>query len=232
MKGYDGIMENKLVYPDKDSAKDALLKAVAQLFENNVMSFSGHANLSVRISHNSYIITNIGNVRNLSRDNFAVVDIDGTILEGSIDPTNLEIIDMHAIVYSNRPEVNAIIHTHSLNILAFALANRSLPCRYEAMLRYGQASDVPVAQWGPRGSKESIEAIKVAIESSPMTNSVILANHGVLAFGPNPLSAARLITALEEGAFAELAAGELGGAQSLPTDALQKIRLSMERVIS
>lgn len=218
------------MYPDKDTAKDALLKAVAQLFENNVMSFSGHANLSVRLSRNSYLITNIGNVRNLHRDNFAVVDIDGTVLEGSIDPTNLEIIDMHAVVYGQRSDVGSIIHTHSLNILAFALANRVLPCRYEAMLRYGQATDVPVAQWGPRGSKESIEAIGTALESSPDTSAVILANHGVLAFGSEPLAVARLITALEEGAFAELAANELGGAQSLPPDALEKIRTSMARV--
>lgn len=211
------------------TAKEQVLKAVDLLFTSNVMSHSGHANLSARLTDDTYLITNTGMVRNLTSDNFAVVDLNGKVLEGTLEPTNLEIVDMHSIVYKARKDVGAIIHTHSPHVLAFALANRPLPCRYEALLRFGQATDVPVANWGPRGSKESVEAIEKTLAENPQTSSLILANHGLLAFGATPLAVAGLISALEEGAEAELRALEIGGAVNLPDGALSKIRESMAK---
>jgi L-ribulose-5-phosphate 4-epimerase len=37
-----------------------------------------------------------------------------------------------------------VIHTHSPNLVAFALARRPLPVRYEPLLQMGQAEEVPV----------------------------------------------------------------------------------------
>ena len=90
---------------------------------------------------------------------------------------------------------------------AFALANRPLPCRAEPLLRFGQAEAVPVVPWGPRGSDVSVRGIAAALEQHPTTAAVLLANHGLLAFGADPLTTANLVIAIEEAAEAELAAG-------------------------
>ncbi|TAN25841.1 MAG: class II aldolase/adducin family protein [Actinomycetota bacterium] len=213
-------------------AERQILEAIDQLFTNQVMSHSGHANLSARIDMNTYLITTKGAVRNLTAKDLALVDLDGKVLDGNLDPTNLEILDMHGTIYRYADSVEAVIHTHSPNVLAFALANKPLPCRYEALLRFGQADDVPVAKWGPRGSKQSIDAIESALSENPNTSSVILANHGLLAFGSSPLATVSLISALEESAEAEIAAASIGGAVSFPQGALEAVRESMKKAKS
>jgi L-fuculose-phosphate aldolase len=137
---------------------------------------------------------------------------------------------VHTKVYLARPEVGAVVHTHSPNLLAFAMANLPVPARYEALLRVGQAEEVPVAAWAPRGSEHSVEAIVELVRERPGTNAVLLGNHGVLVFGAVVEATAALLTVLEEAAEAELGAMVLGGAKSLPDGALGAVRVSMARV--
>lgn len=217
---------------ERAKAEKQILEAIDQLFINQVMSHSGHGNLSARIDETTFLITTKGAIRGLTSNALAKVDLDGNVVEGQLEPTNLEIVEMHSSVYKLRNDVESVIHTHSPNIVAFAIANKALPCRYEAMLRWGQASDVPVAEWGPRGSKRSIEAIERAIRDNGTTQSVILANHGLLAFGKSPLSTVGLICALEEGAEAEIAAASIGGAVDFPQGALEMVRDSMAKARS
>ena len=209
--------------------RHALVAASAQLFTSSSISRSGHANLSARVSATSMLLTVKGHVRNLTVDDLALVGFDGRVLEGSLDPTNAEIVAMHTKVYEARAEVGGIIHTHAANLLSFALANRALPCRYEALLRYGQAEDVPVVPWAPRGSDRSVGGIVDALEANPGTWAVLLGNHGVLVFGRTPEEAAGRLGVLEEAAEAELAATALGGATDLPAGALSEIRAAMAK---
>lgn len=123
--------------------------------------------------------------------------------------------------------VGGVVHTHSPAATAFALAHQPLPCRTEQLLRFGQAEPVPVAPWGPRGSDASVRGIADALANAPGTNAVLLANHGLLAFGPSPLAAARLVIAIEDTAAAELAAARIGGGIDFPPGALEAVRESM-----
>ena len=99
-------------------------------------------------------------------------------------------------------------------MLAFALANRPLPCNYEAM-RFGQPTEIPVIPWRRRGTPEWIHSIVAGVEQHPGTNAVILGNHGVLVFGPTPAETVTLATVLEAPAEAEIHAEPLGGASPL-----------------
>jgi L-fuculose-phosphate aldolase len=208
----------------------AIVEASQALFRNQVMSHTGHANLSARVAPDEMLLTVDGMVRDLSAERMARVRLDGQVLSGDLDPTNAEIVAMHGDVYRARADVGGIIHTHSPGLLAFAMANRALPCRYEALLRFGQAIPVPVVPWAPRGSERSVEGIVDAIRQHPDTKAVLLGNHGVLAFAASPQAAAALITVLEEAAQAELAAEGLGGAQDFPPKALEEVRAAMARV--
>ena len=209
---------------------DALVVAARHLFTSGVMSHSGHANLSARVDPERFMLTTTGMVRDLRPDQVAVLDLDGAILEGELAPENAEIVAMHAVVYRARPAVGGIIHTHSPAATAFALANKELPCRAEPLLRFGQAEPIPVVAWGPRGSDISVRGIRTLVEERPTTSALLLANHGLLAFGTDPLGAARLVVAIEESAEAELAASALGGAADFPAGALEQVRASMARV--
>lgn len=211
------------------SPGDAVVEAARHLFASGVMSHSGHANLSARLNGDRFVLTTTGAVRDLRPDQLATVNLDGDVLEGTLGSENAEIVAMHSIIYKARGDVGGIIHTHSPAATAFALAHQPLPCRAEQLLRFGQAEPVPVVAWGPRGSDVSVRGIAETLKDNPTTAAVLLANHGLLVFGPDPLGAARLVVAIEEAAEAELAAAVIGGAVDFPAGALDAVRASMAR---
>ena len=214
-----------------DDLRTQMIVAARLLFAADVMSHSGHANMSVRPldEPERLLMTAHGQVRGLTAEQLAVVTLTGEVVEGEVDATNREIIAMHAAVYRERPEAQAVIHTHSPHVTSFALAHQPLPCRYEALLRLGVADDIPVAAWGPRGSEESIRAIRETLQAHPGVPAVLLANHGLLAFGTDIGATAQLIVAMEEAAEMTLGAAPLGGAQPFPEGALEHVRAQIAR---
>ncbi|MEU6893320.1 class II aldolase/adducin family protein [Streptomyces sp. NPDC046557] len=208
-----------------------LVEAAEALFTAGVMSHSGHANLSARLDADSFLLTP-GFVRGLRPGDLAAVSLDGEVLAGELRSVSAEIIAMHSAVYRARPQVGAIIHTHSPSATAFAVAHRPLPCRTEPMLRFGQPEEVPVVPWGPRGSDVSVRGIADVLERYPTTSAALLANHGLLVFGPDSAATAHLVVAIEESAEAEIAAAAIGGAVDFPEGALAAVRASIARVAS
>ncbi len=104
-----------------------------------------------------------------------------------------------------------------------------MPCVYEALLRFGVTEDIPVADWAPRGSLESVANIVLRLQEYPTVPAVLLANHGLLAFGRDAHYAAQLIIVMEEAAELTLRARTLGGEKSLPADALARERKHMQQ---
>ena len=206
-----------------------LITAASRLFETGVMSHSGHGNLSVRLPEpNQLLLTAGGNIEHLTPEQFVVVSFDGETLDGSIEPAAREIVGMHAGVYRERANVNAVIHTHSPRATSFAIANKPLPVVYEAFLRFGILEEIPVAPWAPRGSPESVANIAAQLRQHPNVPAILLGNHGLLAFGRDAAAAAHLIIIMEEAAQLLLDAEKLGGAQPFPADALARERAHMQ----
>lgn len=207
------------------SFREQMVQAARFLAETGVLSHSGHGNMSIRLpGADQMLLTSVSRISRLTSEHIAVVDFRGKVLEGSMDPTSAEIVAMHSVVYEHKPEVQAVIHTHSPRSSSFALAHEPLPCRYEALLRFGVAEAIPVAPWGPRGSVESVRYIAETIQAHPAVMAVLLANHGLLVFGRDVMAAATLVTAMEEAAEMELGAQPIGGAKAFPEGALQAVR--------
>src|SRR5260370_29520865 len=112
---------------------------------------------------------------------------------------------MQGVRYKARRDGGGIIPRPSPAPTAFVLANRPLPCRTEPLLRFGQAEDVPVVAWGPRGSDVSVRGIAQVVGQHPMTAAVLLANHGLLVFGPDPMATAQPMVASEESGAEDVA---------------------------
>jgi L-fuculose-phosphate aldolase len=212
--------------------KQQIVEAARALFTAGVMQPAGHANLSARLPGDRMVLTGSGQARGLTVEQLAVVDFDGHVLEGTLDPGSAEIAAMHAGVYRTRSEAGAIIHTHSPHAAAFALANEPLPCAYEALLRFGLSEPVPVADWAPRGSHESVSNIVECLVRSPSTPALLLGNHGLLAWAGDPMEVARLVVILEEAAHMTLDARQLGGEKPFPADALERERTRMAQFSS
>lgn len=202
--------------------RQAVIDGANFLVRTGAISMSHHGNFSVRVpGTDTILLTASSSFDNLKPENLALLDLDGKLVEGEINPTNAEIVHMHAIIYKERPATGAVVHTHSTYATSFALASRSLGCSYEALVRQEMTEGVPLAKYGPRGSAESVTNIAVALSEVKSARAVLLENHGVLAFGADPAAAARANLIVEEAAQMAIFAEVLGGAKKIPAELLQ-----------
>jgi L-ribulose-5-phosphate 4-epimerase len=188
----------------------AMVDVAMGLLHAGVLSHSRHADLSARVGPGTVLIATLNRTRDLVPDDLAVVRLDGSVAEGDLGGMSTEVVAMHTEVYRARPQAGAVIHTHSPHLLAFALAGRPLPARYEPLPRLGQAEEVPVAPPAP------VAACIELIKARPGTQAVLLGGHGVLAFGPDTEATVSLLVALEEAAEAELRTAVLGRLSAPP----------------
>lgn len=208
----------------RSEAERGLIAAADALLKAGMMFRGQHANLSARIGRDHVLMTSGGSVAQLTAADFALLDLSGRVLEGDMDATNAEVIQMHTGIYRLRDTVGAVIHTHAPHITAFGVAHRPIPLAYEPLLRFGVTESVPVVPWAPRGSEASVGGIRQAVESHPTLPALIMANHGVLVFHESPASAARLLTTLDEAAELVMMAEVLGGAKTLGQDAVTAVQ--------
>ena len=197
-----------------DGPQSELVAAVRSLFEANVFSASGHGNASLRLPHDpqKMLLTEPGILRGMRDDEVSVLDLDGNLLSGNLAPTTTDVVNMHAICFRTRPDVNCVMHIHSPYATAFAVAAKPLPLTYEPFAGAGQFEAVPVAPYGKRGEPESVQAIADTMAAHPKTTAMILANHGVLAFGKDAKHMVRVMVAFEEAARVAIIAQAIGGA--------------------
>ena len=89
---------------------------------------------------------------------------------------------LHGIIYQNRPDVNAVVHTHQIYGSVFAVINT--PSRRSLMkylLRLGIS--IEMIPYALSGSPEL--AANVGAKLSNNANAYIIQNHGILALGKN-----------------------------------------------
>ena len=114
---------------------------------------------------------------------------------------------MHAAIYQRDEAAQVIVHTHSDAATALACLNRPLPPFHYALLGFG-GPEIRIAPYLTFGTQALAEAAAAAIHGR---TACLLANHGMIAHGPDPasalLAALRLETLCRQYLLA-LAAGE------------------------
>lgn len=110
-------------------------------------------------------------------EDMVVIDLEGNVLEGAGKPSSEWI--MHTMVYREKPEVNAVIHTHSPYASAFAVRNEGIPAILIEMIPT-LGGGVPLAPFGMPGTEEVGAG---AVKALRDRGGCLLANHGVLAVG-------------------------------------------------
>ena len=194
-----------------------VVEAAKQIVQTGIMTKSLHGNVSLRLpEQDAFLLTAGGSLANMQPENIALFKLDGTLIEGTVAPVGAEIIQMHAIVYRLRPEFQSVVHTHSPFATGFAVAGKSIPGAYEALVRNGMVDGVPLAKYGPRGSDESVNNIAEVLKEHQGIKGLLLENHGVLAFADSLGGAVRANVTVEEAAEICLYAYGLGGPKPIP----------------
>lgn len=160
------------------SARDrAALVAAAQRLDALGFMPSKSGNLSLRTPR-GFLITPSGlpYAETTAKDLVEVMP-DGTVLAGQRAPSSEW--RLHAAVYADRPEATAVVHTHSPFATALSCARQGIPALHY-MIVLGGGADIRCAPYATFGTQALAEHCVAALAER---RAVLLANHGVVAFG-------------------------------------------------
>jgi L-fuculose-phosphate aldolase len=151
----------------------------------------------------------------VAADRLLVVDDRGDKVAGDGKPFSE--IGLHLTVYQNRPEVAAVVHAHPPAATGIACAGgRQLerPFIAEAVVSLG--ASIPTVAFAAPGPAACAALAPLALEH----DAVLLANHGVLAWGADVEQAYLRLELVEHLAQIALFAERAGGIKPLPDSAI------------
>ena len=155
-------------------------------------------NFSVRDERSGLIcMTPTGVDRRFMRPaDVVVMNMDAEVVESimGLRPTSEAL--MHIAAYEARPDVQAVVHTHSKFALSFAVLRKPIPAVVSEVAQLGcRKGFVPVASYAPQGSKELADSVRVPLAGS---DALLMASHGVLTVDKHSLEEAVLKAAYVE----------------------------------
>ena len=132
---------------------------------------------------------------------------------------------MHLRIYALRADVNAVCHAHPPVATGFAAAGRALDRAVlgETAILLGA---VPLAPFGAPGTEELPDSLAPYV---PRANAILLANHGVVSYGEDMLTALQRMELVENCARVTLVAELAGGARLLSHSQVEALVASRQR---
>lgn len=186
-------------------------------------------NVSMRFGEDKMIITPSGiPYDTLTEKDLVIVDINTMEYAGDVKPSGER--KVHAAIYRDRPEINAIIHTHSENCSIVASARANIPPVLDDMVQivgvgvktidpeiYAQnmekmGGEVVTAEYGLPSTKKLTNATVKAIKGR---NACLMANHGAVCIGRSMEEAFTVQFVLEKAARTFIDASAIGEAKKL-----------------
>ena len=166
-----------------DEIRKEIVNYSRQMYDEHLVSATS-GNISVRLpdNENAFAITpSSENYARMTPDRIVIMTLDGEILSGPEDAKPSSEWKMHAALYKNKSNVNAIVHTHSPYATAFAVNRETIPMILIEMKPW-LGGDIPLAEYAPTGSAEL--GVNVARDIGSRSGC-LLANHGVVAIASN-----------------------------------------------
>ncbi|MCK9250391.1 MAG: class II aldolase/adducin family protein [Solirubrobacteraceae bacterium] len=146
-------------------------------------------NVSARVGDRLVITPTRRDYATLRPRDLAIVDLtSGRTLRG----TPSRELPLHRAVYAHRPDVQAVVHTHSVAATAWSFLGAPLEPELEDLAYHGIGS-IRTSAPAPAGSDALATAVRTALGDS---GAVLLGEHGVLGVGPDvdrALVAARVV---------------------------------------
>lgn len=155
----------------------AEIVAIGQRMSASGLSPGKSGNLSVRVD-GGMLITPTG----IAYPEMKPADIVEVRLDGRVSPGQRVASSewrIHLAIYKARPDVGAIVHTHSLNATALTCLHRGIPAFHYMVAEFG-GDRVACAPYATYGSEE---LARFALKALGPRQACLLANHGAIAVG-------------------------------------------------
>ncbi len=167
-------------------------------------------NISVRVDEKNMLITPSGRTyESLKPEEIVLMNYKTLAYDGKIKPSSE--YHLHTMIYKQRKEINAVIHTHQMNATTVATARREVPPILDDMVQIIGPS-VRVSKYTMAGTQKFA---KNAVKAMQGRQAVLLANHGAVCIGRNLNEAFAVSEVLEKACKAFIEAEFLGGAKTI-----------------
>ncbi|MBI3248600.1 MAG: class II aldolase/adducin family protein [Deltaproteobacteria bacterium] len=182
---------------------------------------SSEGNVSIRLGPDRLLVTPRGVHKGFLRaDQVVMTDLNGHQLYGELSPSSE--LQVHLLVYQERPDVTAVIHAHPTMAIACSLAGISLTDGILPEVITGLGA-IPTAPYSTPGTKEAAEAIRSFIRRF---DAIILARHGSVTVGKDLLDAYSKLEMLEHSAHILSLARLLGPVSPLPSEEVARLLIA------
>jgi L-fuculose-phosphate aldolase len=174
-------------------------------------------NVSARLS-DGILITPSGMAYDvLTPGDIVRVSLDGGVAAGQRKPSSE--IGFHLAAYRARPDIGAIVHTHSLHATVLACARRPIPA-FHYMVAVAGGDDIPLVPYATFGSEELARHVATGLSHR---NACLMANHGQIAVGATCAEALALAAEVEVLAEQYVKVLTLGSPHILARDEMARV---------
>lgn len=136
-------------------------------------------NVSARVGPNRVLVTPSSmDYADIAPDDLSLVDLGGDLVSSPHRPSSE--LPLHLAVYEARPDLAAIVHTHSPLATTFAVLNRPIPAVHYMITPLHQ-QQVQVCDYAVFGSDRLADNVRTTFRAP--ARAVLLANHGLVAGG-------------------------------------------------
>lgn len=160
---------------DEAALRRAMLAATRSLADAG-LNRGTSGNLSVRCGDGFLVTPSAMPVEDMSKDSMVAMDFDGIVLDDGKPSSEWR---FHRDILALRPDIGAVVHTHSTFASTIACARRDIP-PFHYMIAVAGGDSVRCARYALFGSQELSNA---ALEALSGRKACLLANHGMIALG-------------------------------------------------
>lgn len=178
-------------------------------------------NVSVRIGSKRILVTPSGARKGfMSAKDMVLCDLDGNPVPGETNKPSTETM-MHTLIYQERPDVNAVVHAHPPCAIAHTIAGIGLdkPLMPEVFCELGEIATIPYTTPGTREVPDTLR------EHLTCRVALVMERHGSITMGETLWQAYDRLEILEHTARISLMAHQLGKAEGMPGEELEKLRV-------
>ena len=183
-------------------AKQLILSTSQDLVNKGYLIATG-GNLSARVKGEDALAITPSSMDYLTMklEDVCILDLKAQKIDGERTPSVES--SMHAAIFSVRPDVQAIIHTHQVFSSTLAIINLPIPCMYDEQAFF-LGKKVKVIPYAPSGT--GMLRNKIAKHVQDHANAYLMKNHGALVFGTDMARAVMNVQLLDKCATAYLLA--------------------------
>lgn len=153
--------------------------ATARAMNDSGLNQGTSGNIGVRVDGGHFLITPSGvPYHEMQGSDVVELALDGTRVTGGKHPPSTE-WRMHAGIFAARPDIDVVLHAHSMYATALSCHRRGIPAFHYMVAKAG-GHDIRCAPYATFGTAELAAHAVAALDGR---RACLLSNHGMLAIG-------------------------------------------------